>query len=347
MTEPSRASRPWGLLRTLLGPVATPVHASVVARRNARFDRGDGVRRASVPVISVGNLTVGGTGKTPMVQWLARALAAAGRRPAIAMRGYKSRDGVSDEAEVYRASLPGVPVLVNPDRCGAIAAALRADPGAFDCVVLDDGFQHRQLARDLDIVLIDAKAGTLSDRLLPAGDLREPVASLARAGIVVFTHCADEHAPVLPVRLRSPAIITTAEHDWVEGDPSASPHGQGPDNLANVTRALAVCGIGRPERFFARVRQRVGDVRTIALPDHDAFSATTCQRIVSDAMAFGASTIIMTEKDWVKARHFAWPSSLRVVVPKIRLRIRDGEAVTRAVLAAIQDAETAGRQTGE
>ena len=137
-------TRPHDTLRKIIGPFAAPLYGAVVARRNRRFDRGIGVKRVPVPVVSVGNLTVGGTGKTPFVMWLCRELVARRISPAIAMRGYKSElsSGRSDEAEEYRAALPGVPVIVNPDRHAGITGFI-AGGGRADVVVLDDGFQHR------------------------------------------------------------------------------------------------------------------------------------------------------------------------------------------------------------
>src|SRR4051794_5329108 len=156
--------------RARRGPVAGPVGAALAAvysweigRRNRRYDAGRGVVRFDRPVISVGNLSVGGTGKTPMVAHIVGVLLQAGHTPAIAMRGYgsKASGGRSDEAEEYRRKFPGVPVLARPDRTLALIeqfAREHDDAGGrqSDVVVLDDGFQHRKIARDLDIVLVDA-----------------------------------------------------------------------------------------------------------------------------------------------------------------------------------------------
>ena len=140
------------------------------------------------PVISIGNLTLGGTGKTPMVQHAASVLMDAGHRPAIVLRGYGARRGEdSDEAMEHRAALPGVPVMAQPDRVAALATLRRTHPEV-DVVLLDDGFQHRFVKRCSDIVLIDARRVLDEERVLPAGRLREPLASLARATDVVVTH---------------------------------------------------------------------------------------------------------------------------------------------------------------
>jgi tetraacyldisaccharide 4'-kinase len=190
-----------GPLPAFLLPLTLPLswaYRGVIAARNAKFDRGIGVHRLDRPVISVGNITTGGTGKTPMVAWIARLLIEHGCTPVIAMRGYKSQPGaMSDEEAEYRDLLPDVSVLANPDRIAALHEFLPTHPEV-KCIILDDGFQHRQIHRDLDLVLIDASAETFRDRLLPAGNLREPLVNLKRADAVIVTH-----APSIVRGLRS------------------------------------------------------------------------------------------------------------------------------------------------
>ena len=156
-----------------------------------------------VPVVSVGNLSVGGTGKSPFTRRLAEAIIASGGKPAIALRGYRSRStGGSDEAREYEDSLPDVPILVGADRARTILSALESAPGSFDCVVLDDGFQHRRLHRDLDIVLVDSSRSDVFGDLLPNGWLREPVTALSRADCVALTNHPDKDVfPALDLSL--------------------------------------------------------------------------------------------------------------------------------------------------
>ena len=155
--------------------------------RNARFDRGVGVVTLDRPVISVGNLTTGGVGKTPMVMWIAELLRRHDYRPVIGMRGYGARRGErSDEEAEYLDRLDDVAVVAEPDRAAALSTFLE-DHREVDCAILDDGFQHRRIARQLDLVLIDASRRTLTDRFLPAGHLREPIANLQRADAVIVT----------------------------------------------------------------------------------------------------------------------------------------------------------------
>jgi len=156
----------------------------IVKRRNSRFDSGAlPVEQVSAPVISVGNLTVGGTGKSPFVAWLARWFLDRRAAVTIISRGYGSRHGQpNDEGLELAARLPGVPHLQNPNRLAAARAALEKEPR--QVLILDDAFQHRRLARDLDIVLLDALEPFGYEHLLPRGLLREPVEGLARAQII-------------------------------------------------------------------------------------------------------------------------------------------------------------------
>src|SRR5881394_190373 len=149
-------SRP--ALRGPLGPVAAAVYGAAISLRNRRFDRGKGVVTFDRPVVSVGNLSVGGTGKTPMVLHLARVLTEAGHRPCVAMRGYGAADGQkADEAREYHRAIRNLPVVAQPDRTLGLIELFGTEHGSeVDCVILDDGFQHRQIARQYDIVLIDA-----------------------------------------------------------------------------------------------------------------------------------------------------------------------------------------------
>ncbi len=170
--------------------VAEMPYALAVSARNRRYDRGAHLtHRAGVPVISVGNLTLGGTGKTPMVKWLAQRLQNSGVRVAIVSRGYGAANGApNDEAMELAAALPNVPHIQSRDR---VAAAARAIQGFHSQVLLlDDGFQHRRLARDLDIVLLDALEPFGFEHVFPRGTLREPLAGLRRADFVCLSRAA-------------------------------------------------------------------------------------------------------------------------------------------------------------
>jgi tetraacyldisaccharide 4'-kinase len=344
--------RPYSALRRVIGPIVGPVYAWEVARRDRAFDAGKGVRRAPAPVISVGNLTTGGTGKTPMVEWLVRALLARGLVPAIALRGYRAHDGRSDEAEQYRRLLPGTPVLVGADRWASITDA-RARGVGFDCVVLDDGFQHRRLARDVDIVLVDAAARTPQDRLLPAGDLREPVASLARAQAVVITHAdAVEQAQLEELcawargLLGEPRVVVQASHVWT----GLRVHEAGQDREAPVTslsgtRVVVVCGLGRPEHFI-RQAQGVGVhvVHQLLLGDHAMPTAAQLDGVRRAAKAHGAR-LLTTGKDWARMR--ACPAQwqdLPVVRPMLGLRLAGEVALIHLIVGKLPPSAAAMRE---
>jgi len=332
--------RPWNNTRTLLGPLLLPFYRAAVARRNARFDRGHGIRRVPLPVISVGNLTTGGTGKTPMVMHICRELLAMGHHPAIAMRGYKAdAAGRSDEADEYRRTLSSVrnlvPVIVGPDRFTCITAFLaqphaQPSPNAHvsnpDCIVLDDGFQHRQLHRDLDIVLLSAEVDLLTEPLLPAGDLREPLANLRRAGLVVLTHaaaampairCGTHWSCRLQHGLPRPSVFT--QHTWhALRDRNDSDL---PLNTLATTPTLAVCAIGSPGGFFSAAQRTCTIVRTLSLPDHASFDAATIRDINTAIAASGAKAVLVTEKDWSKLRTVP-PEALHAPIYRAALRLK-------------------------
>ncbi len=312
-----------------------------INHRNSGFDRGRGVTTLDRPVVSIGNLSTGGTGKTPMVHWVARRLMAMGHAPAIAMRGYKAGPGQSsDEQLEHLAALPEAPVVAQPDRIAALRRLFATDRGRpVDCVILDDGFQHRRIARDLDIVLVDATAPPQRDALLPLGNLREPLDSLARAGAIVITHCervsapeADRLADDLACWGPRGCPIVTAEHVW-EG---LVEHTLGPANAwssRSVTpgsvsgrSAAALCAIGNPAPYFAAIEQAgVRLVHRQPLPDHDPIKRETLARVLRAARTAGAERLWMTQKDWVKAQRVWDPSfALPVVVPRLGLRL-DGD----------------------
>ena len=318
-----------------------------VSLRNARFDRGVGVRRLEVagvrvPVISVGNLTVGGTGKSPFVAWICAVLARAEAQPVIAMRGYGASDPAkSDEAREYATTAPGAWLVVHPERAEALHAALsKLEPAALArcVVVLDDGFQHRRLARDLDIVLVDTTRPGLDGDLLPHGWLREPARGIARAGLVVLTKAHDAaqrgHAARLVAQARGRAHDAACEHAWraltvfergaVREEPVGSLAGR---------RVLSACALGNPGHFHAMV-ERAGAVivRRLERRDHVRLSP-----IELDALAAGsaAEAIVLSRKDLVKLEELP---STTVLVPELGVRFLSeagGEdAVRAAVIAA-------------
>lgn len=258
--------------------------------RNALYDaRLLPAGKAPIPVISVGNLTVGGTGKTPIVRWVVSVLNAAGHHPAVVLRGYGG-----DETQLHRRWYPEVPVVDAPARLPGVIQAANAGASVAVC---DDAFQHRRLARDLDVVLIDAH-DQRPVRLLPAGPYRELPTALARADLVLVVAKGVE--PPQPdgvlKRLGIPTLappvhsVVLGATGWstLEGESAGPP--QGP--------ALIVTGVGSPASVETLVRGAgVEDVELLAFPDHHPYTESDVQRILKEA---AGRPIVTTEKDAVK-----------------------------------------------
>lgn len=323
----------WGRAASVLAAGPAFLFGGLVRLRNALYDRGWlPARRAPIPVLSVGNLTVGGTGKTPVSAWFVRRLAETGWKPALASRGYGR-----DELALHGRWNPSVPVVASTDRAGAVREA--AKRGA-DVAVLDDGFQHRRLARDADVVLLAAEE-PFPGRLLPAGPYREPARSLGRASMVVVTRkAAPESAAV--------ALAEAVEAGWPGlGVARAAllPDGwRGLDGLAATAPAppvLVATAVGDAESVRASVRaalastvapgQPVPAVALEAYPDHHEFGERDVREIVRRA---GSGTVVVTEKDAVKLlAHQALLPRVRVLA--LALRWEAGEEQIEALLAGL------------
>lgn len=325
-----------------VGRLLARVYLAEALRRSRRFDAGRGVVRIDRPVISVGNLSVGGTGKTPMVRWVLRVLAQAGRTPAVAMRGYRSRDGVSDEAELYRGEFPDLPVVARPDRLEGLIAIFATEAGErVDTVVLDDGFQHRRIARDLDLVLVDATRSPFEDDVLPAGRLREPVAALRRAHAVVITHAEAVGERELArlgeqiERVAGRPPIAACGHTWarlaLHGPDGCDHH---PVAWLRGRTVLPVCGIGNPQAFLAQLAAEGAHLLPPKVyADHAAYPP---RRVAALARrTAGAEAIVTTAKDWTKLRDSARDLPVPVVVPELGLTLfRGGDALRERVIEA-------------
>lgn len=291
-------------LRALLRAAEVP-YTIEVNRRNRAFDSG---RRpsehVSVPVISVGNLTLGGTGKTPLVEWVARWLRRHDIRVTIVSRGYGAEAGAkNDEALELELRLPDVPHLQNPDRVAAAQTAIEE----FECqaIVLDDGFQHRRLARDLDIVLIDALEPFGFDHVFPRGTLREPLIGLKRAHAVALSR-ADHLEPPERTKLKQAALRYAPEALWLElahapkSLVSASGQTQAVEMLRG-RRVAAFCGIGNPAGF-QRTLERCGAVMPAfrEFPDHHAYDRSDIESLAAWCEGLDAEMAVCTAKDLVK-----------------------------------------------
>jgi len=302
------------------------IYAGLVRTGNALYRR-DVFRahKVDAPVISVGNLTTGGTGKTPLVEWIARELAASGRRVCVLTRGYgresSGRVIVSNGNEIFvDANLAGdEPFLLAENLKGQAAVVCDADRLAAaiwaqenlrsNTFVLDDGFQHQRIARDLNIATIDATNPWGNGRMLPAGILREPRRALDRADSVMITR-ADDLEQVAKVRkeievLNPEAAIFTCRTELDRWQPLSGDH-----DAVNDLKAVPVaafCALGNPGSFFSMLRRNGYDVRsTRAFRDHHKYSRAEVARLTQQATAGGAQALLTTTKDAVKLRSFAF-----------------------------------------
>jgi tetraacyldisaccharide 4'-kinase len=337
-----------GPLPWYVAPLAVPaswLYGLAVGVRNRRFERGDRVSSVSVPVVSVGNVTAGGAGKTPTVTWLAAWLRAAGHNPAIAMRGYKARPGApGDEQQEHLDRLPDVHVVATPDRVGALRAFLPAHPDV-DCVLLDDGFQHRHLHRDLDLVLIDATHDTMTDRLLPRGYLREPLSSLGRADAVFVTRATsvDGELAAKVQRYHGRPPVAWSRHVWTR---LQVVHPDKQQAFVEVPwlrgkRVVTLLGVAHPGPIIGQLEEAGATVaRDIPARDHERYERPKLLRARS--LCEGADALFMTAKDWVKARHLidlpSWP--VPIVVPWLEIDVYEGaDDLKTLVLDAVSPPE--------
>lgn len=330
-----------GALRMALWPAA--VAYGVAARlRVALYRRGIlRSRRLQGTVISVGNLTVGGTGKTPMVLWLAERLAAEGHRPAILTRGYRGgaqadAAGIplADEVALLRERLGSRAQLgVGKDRYSNGQALERHGTQWF---ILDDGFQHLALQRDADIVLLDSMNPFGGGQLLPAGRLREPRSALSRADVIVITR--TDRAPALETIVRrftpAPIFYSHIELDAVLRVPAKVVALSESDGAR--AKFFAFCGIGNPRAFFDDLR-RWGFAVTgqRSFRDHHRYSPADVEALNRAAAAAGADALICTEKDAFNLRDSV-AVSLPVYACRVRMVVSDADGFWSVVLEAVR-----------
>jgi tetraacyldisaccharide 4'-kinase len=292
------------LMRFALRVAETP-YAWEVSRRNRRFDRGVSTSYlADVPVVSVGNLTLGGTGKTPLVEWIARWFRKRDVRVSIVSRGYGAEDGSrNDEARELEQKLPDVPHLQNPDRVAA--AKIAVEELETQLIVLDDGFQHRRLARDLDIVLLDALEPFGFEHVFPRGTLREPLGGLHRAGAVILSR-ADMLKPAErdAIRRRTEELAPQAVWAEIRHAPrellSAGGKVKAFDDLKSA-KIAAFCGVGNPAGFRHTIESCGFDLAGFReFADHHRYSREDIESLATWAGEIGAAAILCTHKDLVK-----------------------------------------------
>ena len=348
------------MLRGVLVAAAGVYRGALVARQacygTGLFSSG----RLPVPVISIGNLTLGGSGKTPLTALVAAILCDLGAHPAVVSRGYgrrtrgvhvvADRDGVrldakeaGDEPRLLGEQLPGLPVVVGESRYEAGRVAIERC-GA-DVLVLDDGFQHRTLAKDLEILAVEGREPWGNGRLFPRGGLREPLSALRRAHLVVVTNPAGtgvaqqvewslrregSHAAVLSGAYRAEALR--------EGDKRP----QSPGMLSG-RRVLALAGLAAPAGFVATLTSLGATVvELLAFPDHHSYRATDLERVRLSAQRSDAEWVVTTEKDWVRLREapaLGWP--LRVL--SVRLDMGADQPALVETLGRTLRSKTAGQ----
>lgn len=306
-------------IRAMLAP-AELLYGAVVATRGKLYDwHIFQAEEFSVPVLSVGNLSVGGTGKTPVSAWLARRLSERGVAPAIVLRGYGD-----DETLVHQRLNEAVPVIVAPDRGRGIRDAIARGVGV---VVLDDAFQHRRASRDADILLVNADAWTGKSHLLPAGPWREPLRSARRATLIIITRKTAPRSAVEDVKRAlanaAPQVPVAIAH-LVPSELKSTATGQTlPLQALEGSDLTAIAGIANPDAFFKQLTELGATVRPHSYPDHHAFTETEARNLAG--LAGNSDFVVCTLKDAVKLE-LLWPAeagSLWYVSQ--RLRIEDGE----------------------
>jgi tetraacyldisaccharide 4'-kinase len=306
-------------IRALLTPLEW-IYGAAVLGRGKLYDWG--IFRASefsVPVLSVGNLSVGGTGKTPVSAWFTSRLKEKGASPAVVLRGYGD-----DEVIVHQRLNAGVPVIAAPDRVRGIREAIAQ--GA-NVVVLDDAFQHRRARRDVDVLLVNADAWTGRPRLLPAGPWREPLGAARRATLVIITRKTADRSIVADVTRAlanaAPRVPVASIH-LLPGELRSTATGQSmPLQAVHGADLTAIAAIAQPDSFFKQLTELGAVVRPYSFPDHHAFTEAEARKIAAEAG--NSDFVVCTLKDAVKLESL-WPAeagSLWYVSQ--RLRIEDGQ----------------------
>ena len=376
MTTPRRA--PEVLLRRYWDDPDTPVvtaglSALSVVYRAALAARDRAYRwgllrtgRLPCPVISVGNLTLGGSGKTPTVEAVVRSLREigheAGTLPAVVSRGYgrttrgvhvvADLDGIrtevrtaGDEPLLLAERLPGVPVVVGENRHEAARVAVERCGAT--AIVMDDGFQHRTLAKDLEIVVVQGRAPWGNARVFPRGMLREPLSALARAHAVVVTNPpgSDTVEAVTRTvrRFNDGAAVLTAHYQLQDAFESQSGRRVPVGDLAG-RRLMAFAGLGSPEGFADTIdAAKVRRVGFAEFPDHHWFTSRDLDELAREARAASAQGLVTTEKDWVRVRDLPRPALPLWVLP-MRLVIDSGLEAWQRLLAGTLTPAALGRR---
>jgi tetraacyldisaccharide 4'-kinase len=343
-------------LSLALTPLAT-LYGAVISTRAEFYRRGIlRAQRVGVPVISVGNLTTGGTGKTPLVQCIAKELCELGRRCCVLTRGYgrqsSGRVVVSNGREILADALQGgdEPLLLAENLKGRAAVISDADRVSAarwavdnlqsDVFLLDDGFQHQKLARDLNLLAIDATNPWGTGKLLPAGNLREPAGAIARADCVVLTR-ADESVRTSNSRREIEQVGFSGPifeaHTKIAGWRRIGKQSNSIEEDHLRLTLAAFCGLANPESFFSLIGREGGNLRhTQAFPDHHIYKQDDIRRMTEESRAAGAQALVTSAKDEVKLRslEFTMPLFVLDIEPIIsqaeQLKVLIRKAITAA-----------------
>jgi tetraacyldisaccharide 4'-kinase len=312
------------LLRLALWPLSV-FYGQIVELRAALYVRGTlPQKRLNRPVISVGNLTVGGTGKTPVVIWLAERFLAEGKRVGILSRGYRGFDGTSDEIELMKYRLKNRPFFgVGADRF-ANGKRLEAD---VDLFLLDDGFQHLQLARDADILLLDASQPLARQKMLPTGRLRESVSAMTRADILILTRTETVPGSNVAIKRFQNFPVFSAATRLI----GFRPLGTDPQLLTVDEIApgpfYVFCGIGNPKAFFRDLQNwKIAVAAHCEFADHHRYDQRDARELEAAAKNAGAKALLTTEKDAQNLASVTFPE-MPVYVVVIDLDIAEPEAL--------------------
>jgi tetraacyldisaccharide 4'-kinase len=330
-------------MKSLLLPPLSALYGAVTRTRLSLYERGTfHTTKLDRPVISVGNMTVGGTGKTPLVEWIAKAIAAERKRVCILTRGYGREnpqrqvvvsDGrallataaeAGDEPYLLATKLIGsAAVISNIDRLSAGRYAIQQLN--IDCFVLDDGFQHLRLARDLNIVTIDATNPWGGGQLLPHGRLREPLSGLSRADCVVLTRCDQTD---------NTAALTTQIRDLIHDRPIFTSLMRSVKNLLTTAAPVAAfCAVGNPQSFFTQLKTAgYNVVLEKTFTDHHSYTQHNADDLLHAATRAGATSLITTAKDAVKLRSLSFTLPWHVFEIEIAI---ENEDAFRQMIAAV------------
>lgn len=330
-------------MKSLILPPLSTLYGAVTRTRLALYRRGTfRTTKLNRPVISVGNITAGGTGKTPLVEWVAKTVAGTGKKVCILTRGY-GRENPQQQVVVS----DGTTILATPAESGdepyllatnllgsaaVISNANRVSAGRYaietfntDGFVLDDGFQHLRLARDLNIVTIDATNPWGGGQLLPHGLLREPLSGLARADCVVLTRC-DQVENVDTIRAEIRNVIR---------GPVFESSMRAVNALMSIGPVAAFCAVGNPGSFFVQLRRHGYELAIEkAFTDHHSYTQKDVDELVADATRAGAKALVTTAKDGVKLRSLSFSMPWHVFAIEIEIKNESALAeLTRAALA--------------